>query len=75
MNDHPPEVADAPDATDPRLINSTAEDEDTDFDGLPVETDDEIQAGLAESEEDIRAGRVRPAREAILATAGIRFGE
>jgi len=69
MNDHPPEVIDAPETTDPQPTVLTAEDEDTDFDGLPVETDEEVQAGLAESEADIQAGRVRPAREAILAIA------
>lgn len=49
-----------------------------DFEELPVETDEEILAGLAESEDDIRAGRVRPAREAILEIAaryGIRVGD
>ena len=44
-----------------------------DFEELPEETDEEILAGLAESEDDIRAGRVRSAREAILEIAA-RYG-
>jgi hypothetical protein len=79
MNDNLPEVADTANttgATDSRLIDPAVGQEEIDFDGLPAETD--VQAGLAESEEDIKAGRTRPAREAILAIAarhGIRIEE
>ena len=72
MNDNLPEVADTANttgATDSRLIDPAVGQEEIDFDGLPAETDEEVQAGLAESEEDIKAGRTRPAREAILAIA------
>ncbi len=84
MNDLPTDIAEdvIADRTGSEVeraeSESSSEIDGMDFEEPPAETDEEILAGLAESEDDIRAGRVRPAREAILEIAaryGVRVGD
>lgn len=79
MNDNPTDLVDDSTSSDASIDTpDVSDDAFDDSDGLEPETEEELLRGLDESEEDIKAGRVRPARDAILDIAaryGIRLGE